>query len=214
MLSIINKYTSYTALISTLKELNTAIYLGATFIKAYEENYTQFHEVLEPYVRSLKNLPDEENKTVTQGFMRGLDTLLISANKAINKIEQAFDSASDQKNSSLAHMLMDELIIKKNDNTWSFNCDSLWYTMDHATNSLFDAVLLKTIHEQRNKRVLFVHVGDVHAEKLAMLLPFSGFEIKASCNNKNDIKPLSKKNSEMVINMEEFLSQCKTLPIN
>lgn len=219
------QYSGYKELTTALKEPAAATYLGARFVKAHKEICVQFDQILVPYAYSLKHLATKKDKAVTQGFMEGFDALLMPTDKAINTIEQALVSVPDQKNSSLAHALMDEFVIKKDDNTYSLNDDSLWCTMEQAANSLFDATLLKTIHEQRKKRVLFVHAGALHTQKLATLLPLAGFEIQAADvhqqdlsrslrNVMDDIKSLSTKSAELAIDVETFLARCKTLPRN
>lgn len=223
LMPLMHKYPRYTTLIAVLQEPAAATYVGATFVKAHEENCTQFDQVLVPYAYSLKCLPSDEDKAVTQGFMEGFDALLGPTDRVINTIDQALISMPDKKNSSLAYALMHEFVIKKDDNTYSLNDNSLWCTMEQAANSLFDATLLKTIHEQRKKRVLFVHAGALHTQKLATLLPLAGFEeniadvhrqdlSRSLCDVMGDIKSLSKKSAELAVDVEAFLAQCKTLP--
>ncbi|MCC7414987.1 MAG: hypothetical protein IT346_02760 [Epsilonproteobacteria bacterium] len=217
------QHSGYKELTTALKEPAAATYLGATFVKAHEENCTQFDQVLVPYAYSLKRLPGDEDKAVTQGFMEGFDALLGPTDKVINTIDQALISMPEQKNSSLAHVLMDEFVIKKDDNTYNLNDNSLWCTMEQATNSVFDATLLKTIHEQRKQRVLFVHAGALHTQKLATLLPLAGFEMKAADVHQqdlsrtmsevmSDIKSLSTKSAELAVDVDTFLARCETSP--
>ena len=154
-----------------------------------------------------------------------MDTLLIPTDKAINTIDEAINAIPDKQYTSLTHTLMNEFIIRKDDDTYTTNDNSVWCTMEQAANSSFDASLLKAIHEQRNKRALFVHTGALHSQKLATLLPNAGFEVKTACINQiddtrstveacEDMKLLSEKSAERAVDVKAFLAQCKTLPKN
>lgn len=193
---------------------------GQLFYYRNIENENRMYDFLYPYFDAIFFAKEKTN--IDNCYVNAFSALSKQAMDEWHAIATLSNLYNGKSFQDLGSFVVNDMIAKDTDDSCYVRAESLYCRMETVTTFAFDASILKTLHENRHARVVFVHAGDDHVEALAKTcLPIISFNSKNVISNIGNAKKLcevaydpkfTKELEKCAVDVKSFLNQCKTLP--